>query len=67
VSKNYILYSNGDPAASEKNTSDIQGTTISFHNLRYSAETKIKRKKVTKMIVKEIRYLSWENLKFSCK
>ena len=56
VSKNYIPYSNGDPAASNKNTSDIQGPTISFHNLRYSAETKIKRKKVTKMIVKGIRY-----------
>jgi hypothetical protein len=55
VSKKSSLFSNDDTAALERNTSDVQGTTISFRNIKYSVETKVKRKKVAKIIVKGIR------------
>ena len=59
VSKSDVIsYANGRPAASKiiKTTSDVQGSTISFHNLKYTVETKSKKKKVSKEIIKEIRY-----------
>lgn len=36
----------------------LEGTTISFHNVTYTVELKIKRKKVNKEIVKGIRYVA---------
>jgi phage-related tail protein len=60
VSENDIISNaNGLPAVPKllmKPRSDVQGSTISFHNLKYTVEVKDKRKKVTKMIVKGIRY-----------
>ena len=54
-----IPYAHGKPAASKlKTRSDVQGSTISFHNLKYTVETKVERKKVSNVIVKEIRYFS---------
>ena len=50
-------YSNGLDTAvvSGENEPRIEGHTITFHGLKYTIEEKIKRKKVTKDIVKGIR------------
>ena len=55
VSKKDSLSSEDDPAVLPINTSDVRGTSISFRNLVYSVEAKIKRKRTKRNIVKGIR------------
>ena len=40
------------------NDKDLRGTTISYHNIRYTVDTKVNRKKTKLEIVKGIRYVS---------
>ncbi|CAB3994501.1 ATP-binding cassette sub-family G member 2, partial [Paramuricea clavata] len=45
---------NGDTKSSANNTTSLHGTTISFYNIKYTVDTKVKRKKIEKEIVKGI-------------
>ena len=51
------LATNGKAQSSTIKASSLQGTTISFHNVKYTVDIKVKRKKVAKEIVKGIRYV----------
>jgi hypothetical protein len=53
---------NGDTKSSANNTSSLHGTTISFYNIKYTVDTKVKRKKIEKEIVKGIRYVANVNM-----
>ena len=48
---------NGDVANTSDKASALLGTTITFHDLIYTVDIKVKRKKVKKEIVKGIRYV----------
>ena len=48
---------NGKAQSSTIKASSLQGTTISFHNVKYTVDIKVKRKKVAKEIVKGIRFV----------
>lgn len=39
------------------NWQKLQGTTISFHNIKYTVDVKVNKKKTKKDIVKGIRYV----------
>lgn len=56
VLKDNLTLSGQDIAVSTtKNNSNIKGTTISFRNIEYIVESKIRKEKVAKTIVKGIR------------
>jgi hypothetical protein len=50
--------SNGDAKSGTNiDAASLQGTTISFYNVKYTVDIKVKRKKIEKEIVKGIRYV----------